>query len=318
MTLGLWGRPVDGPAGPAVSRAADGRPLSAYSIAGARRLDMTSFLGMSALTRGGMPHVVEPAGFEPATFPLRTGRPATGRRPRNAPDRIRTRNLWLRRPDALNPIEPQGRASAHATACVPARAGETDHGAGMVPDEAEEGTRLACHRSRARRVYGVACGRRSRHEPLRAPGRTRSGDLPLTRRTLCLLSYRGECRKPPAVRRRPPRTRHMGPDREEGHAIVRSGGAPFPRHGPARARRPDPVGTGPPLRAPWRSRTSVYGFGDRRAAAVPMARSLFPLFGFQPCHAGRVRGGMAWYVSPNGRPTERVPPAEWLRAASLR
>lgn len=77
------------------------------------------------------------------------------------------------------------------------RGWETDHGAGMVPDEAEEGTRLACHRSRARRVYGVACGRRSRHEPLRAPGRTRSGDLPLTRRTLCLLSYRGECRKTP-------------------------------------------------------------------------------------------------------------------------
>ena len=98
MTLGLWGRPVDGPAGPAVSRAAGGRPLSAYSIAGARRLDMTSFLGMSALTRGGMPHVVEPAGFEPATFPLRTGRPATGRRPRSTPDRIRTCNLWFRRP----------------------------------------------------------------------------------------------------------------------------------------------------------------------------------------------------------------------------
>ena len=98
MTLGLWGRSVDGPAGPAVSRAAGGRPLSAYSIAGARRLDMTSFLGMSALTRGGMPHVVEPAGFEPATFPLRTGRPATGRRPRSAPDRIRTCNLWFRRP----------------------------------------------------------------------------------------------------------------------------------------------------------------------------------------------------------------------------
>lgn len=86
------------------------------------------------------------------------------------------------------------------------RGWETDHGAGMVPDEAEERTRLACHRSRARRVYGVACGRRSRHEPLRAPGRTRSGDLPLTRRTLCLLSYRGECRKTPAVRRRPPPT----------------------------------------------------------------------------------------------------------------
>lgn len=74
-------------------------------------------------------------------------------------------------------------------------------------------------------------------------------------------------------------------------------GAPFSRHGPART-RPDPAGTGPPLRAPWRSRTSVYGFGDRRAAAVPMARSLFPLFGFQPCHAGRVRDGMAWYAVP--------------------
>lgn len=125
---------------------------------------------------------------------------------------------------------------------------EADHGAGMVPDEAEESTRLACHRSRARREYGVACGRRSRHEPLRAPGRTRSGDLPLTRRTLCLLSYRGECRKPPAVRRRPPRTRHMGPDREEGHAIVRSEGRAVSaaracagpsgsrRHGPAASR----------------------------------------------------------------------------------
>ena len=315
MTLGLWGRPVDGPAGPAVSRAAGGRPLSAYSIAGARRLDVTSFLGMSALTRGGMPHVVEPAGFEPATFPLRTGRPATGRRPRSAPDPIRTGDTRIRNP-VLYPLSYKGvhppmrrHASPHG------RGRETDHGAGMVPDEAEERTRLACHRSRARRVYGVACGRRSRHEPLRAPGRTRSGDLPLTRRTLCLLSYRGECRKPPAVRRRPPRTRHMGPDREEGHAIVRSEGRAVSA---ARARRPDPAGTGPPFRAPWRSRTSVYGFGDRRAAAVPMARSLFPLFGFQPCHAGRVRGGMAWYASPDGRPTERVPPAEWFRAASLR
>lgn len=103
----------DGPAG----------PPSAYSIPGARRLDMTSFPGMSALARGGMPHVVEPAGFEPATFPLRTGRPATGRRPRNAPDRIRTRDLPIRG-RTLCPIELQGRASAHATACVPARAGK--------------------------------------------------------------------------------------------------------------------------------------------------------------------------------------------------
>lgn len=103
-------------------RAAGGRPLSAYSIAGTRRLDMTSFPGMSALARGGMPHVVEPAGFEPATFPLRTGRPATGRRPRNAPDR-RTCDLPIRRP-TLCPIGLRGCASAHATACVPARAGK--------------------------------------------------------------------------------------------------------------------------------------------------------------------------------------------------
>lgn len=307
MTLGLWGRPVDGPAGPAVSRAAGGRPLSAYSIAGARRLDMTSFLGMSALARGGMPHVVEPAGFEPATFPLRTGRPATGRRPRNAPDRIRACNLTIRGPTPC-PIGLQGRASAHATACVPARAGETDHGAGMVPDEAEEGTRLACHRSRARRVYGVACGRRSRHEPLRAPGRTRSGDLPLTRRTLCLLSYRGECRKPPAVRRRPPRTRRMGPDREEGHAIVRSEG-----------------------RAVFAARACADPSGSRRdgsAASRAMEESNLRLrfwrpsgcrcpdgafivsalrFSTMPCRPCPRRHGMV--CVPDGRPTERVPPA---------
>lgn len=113
-------------------------------------------------------------------------------------------------------------------------------------------------------------------------------------------------------------SRAMGPDREAGMPSSDPRGAPFPRRGPARTRRPDPAGTGPPLRAPWRGRTSVYGFGDRRAAAVPMARSCFSLFGFQPCHAGRVRGGMAWYASPNGRPAERVPPAEWFRAASLR
>ena len=201
------------------------------------------------------------------------------------------------------------------------RGWETDHGAGMVPDEAEERTRLACHRSRTRRVYGVACGRRSRHEPLRAPGRTRSGDLPLTRRTLCRLSYRGECRKPPAVRRRPPTrpSRAMGPDREEGHAIVRVRGArrfrgtglrgPAVRIPPGRVRRfarhggVEPPSTvletvGPPL-SRWRVhcfRSSVFNHAI-------------------PC---RVRGGMAWYASPNGRPTECVPPAEWFRAASLR
>lgn len=74
---------------------------------GARRLDMTSFPGMSALTRGGMPHVVEPAGFEPATFPLRTGRPATGRRPRSAPDPIRTGDTRIRNP-VLCPLSYKG------------------------------------------------------------------------------------------------------------------------------------------------------------------------------------------------------------------
>ena len=154
-----------------------------------------------------------------------------------------------------------------------------------------------------REESGVACGRRSRHEPLRAPGRTRSGDLPLTRRTLYRLSYRGGCRKPPAVRRRPhaPVTGHgAGPG--GGHAVVRSEGRAVSaaRAGagpPSGSRRDRSPRRDPPLRAPWRGRTSVHGFGDRRAAAVPMARSLFPLFGFQPCHAGRVRGGMAWYAS---------------------
>lgn len=224
MTLGLWGRPVDGPAGPAVSRAAGGRPLSAYSIAGARRLDMTSFLGMSALTRGGMPHVVEPAGFEPATFPLRTGRPATGRRPRSAPDPIRTGDTRIRNP-VLCPLSYKG-VHPPCDDMRPRTGGRIRGGSWRWRGRGRENKRRK-NPSRMPsfpRAYSVACGRRSRHEPLRAPGRTRSGDLPLTRRTLCLLSYRGECRKPPAVRRRPPRTRHMGPDREEGHAIVRSEG----------------------------------------------------------------------------------------------
>lgn len=204
--------------GPASRRLARGRREAAVCVfhrGGARRLDVTSFLGMSALPRGGMPHVVEPAGFEPATFPLRTGRPAIGRRPRSAPDPIRTGDTRIRNP-VLYPLSYKG---VHPP-CGDMRPrtggdGGTDHGAGMVADgrTREERTRLACHRSRARREFDVACGRRSRHEPLRAPGRTRSGDLPLTRRTLCRLSYRGGCRKPPAVRRRPPRARHGPWDR---------------------------------------------------------------------------------------------------------
>lgn len=140
-------------AGPAVSRAAGGRPLSAYPIAGARRLDVTSFLGMSALTRGGMPHVVEPAGFEPATFPLRTGRPATGRRPRSAPDPIRTGDTRIRNP-VLCPLSYKG-VHPPCDGMRP-RTGlgglGRDHGAGMVADGRikEERTRLACHRSRTR------------------------------------------------------------------------------------------------------------------------------------------------------------------------
>lgn len=152
------------------------------------------------------------------------------------------------------------------------------------------------------RAYGVACGRRSRHEPLRAPGRTRSGDLPLTRRMLCRLSYRGGCRKTPGRPATAPTrpSRAMGPDggmpasRSEGRAVYA-----------ARARAME--GSNLRLRF-WRPS------GRRRSDGAFM----FPLFGFQPCHAGRVRGGMAWYASPNGRPAERVPPAGWFRAASLR
>ena len=166
-----------------------------------------------------------------------------------------------------------------------------DHGAGMIADGRikEERTRLACHRSRTRgeKESRVACGRRSRHEPLRAPGRTRSGDLPLTRRTLYRLSYRGGCRKPPAVRRRPPRARH-GPWGRTGRRACRRpvrGARRFRGAGrrgpPSGSRRDRSPRRDPPLRAPWRGRTSVHGFGDRRAAAVPMARSCFPLFGFQ-------------------------------------
>ena len=132
-----------------------GRPARclAYSIPGARRLDMTSSLGMSALTRGGMPRVVEPAGFEPATFPLRTGRPATGRRPRSAPDPIRTGDTRIRNP-VLCPLSYKG-VNPPCDGMRP-RTGRgglgRDHGAGMVADGRikEERTRLACHRSRTR------------------------------------------------------------------------------------------------------------------------------------------------------------------------
>ena len=41
-------------------------------------------------------------------------------------------------------------------------------------------------------------------------------------------------------------SRAMGPGREAGMPSSGPRGAPFPRHGPARARRPDPAGTGRP------------------------------------------------------------------------
>lgn len=139
------------------------------------------------------------------------------------------------------------------------------HGRGRENKRRKNPSRMPSFPHARREESGVACGRRSHHEPLRAPGRTRSGDLPLTRRTLYRLSYRGGCRKPPAVR-------------SEGRAVsaARAGAGP-----PSGSRRDRSPRRDPPLRAPWRGRTSVYGFGDRRAAAVPMARSCFPLFGFQ-------------------------------------
>ena len=161
------------------------------------------------------------------------------------------------------------------------------HGRGRENKRRKNPSRMPSFPHARREESGVACGRRSRHEPLRAPGRTRSGDLPLTRRTLYRLSYRGGCRKPPAVRRRPPRARRGPWGRTGGgHAVLRSEGravsAARAGAGPLSGSRRDRSSRrDPPLRAPWRGRTSVYGFGDRRAAAVSMARSCFPLFGFQ-------------------------------------
>lgn len=139
------------PAPPSRARPAGGRCLRIPRRA--RRLDVTSFLGMSALPRGGMPHVVEPAGFEPATFPLRTGRPATGRRPRSAPDPIRTGDTRIRNP-VLCPLSYKGvHPPCDGMRPRTGRGGlGRDHGAGMVADGRikEERTRLACHRSRTR------------------------------------------------------------------------------------------------------------------------------------------------------------------------
>ena len=300
MTPGLWGRPVHGPPGPAVSRAAGGRPLSAYSIAGARRLDMTSFLGMSALTRGGMPHVVEPAGFEPATFPLRTGRPATGRRPRSAPDPIRTGDTRIRNP-VLCPLSYKG-VHPPCDDMRPRTGGRIRGGSWRWRGRGRENKRRK-NPSRMPsfpRAYSVACGRRSRHEPLRAPDRTRSGDLPLTRRTLCRLSYRGGCRKPPAVRRRPPAlvTGHGG-----GHAVVRPEG---------RAVYAARAGAGPPSGS-RRDRSSRRGSAASRAmegsnlrlrfwrpsgCRCPNGAFMFSALRFSSLVADRPCGGMRRYASP--------------------
>ena len=169
-----------------------------------------------------------------------------------------------------------------------------------------------------REESGVACGRRSRHEPLRAPGRTRSGDLPLTRRTLCLLSYRGECRKPPAVRRRPPRTRRMGPDREEGHAIVRSGGRAVSA---ARACADPPSGSrrdGSAASRAMEESNLRLRFWRPSGCRCPDGAFIVSALRFStmPCRPCPRRHGMV--CVPDGRPTERVPPAEWFRAVSLR
>lgn len=78
---------------------------------------------------------VELAGVEPATFPLRTGRPATGRRPRSAPDPIRTGDTRIRNP-VLCPLSYKGvHPPCDGMRPRTGRGGlGRDHGAGMVSD----------------------------------------------------------------------------------------------------------------------------------------------------------------------------------------
>ena len=184
--------------------------------------------------------------------------------------------------------------------------GGTDHDAGMVADgrTREERTRLACHRSRARREFDVACGRRSRHEPLRAPGRTRSGDLPLTRRTLYRLSYRGGCRKPPAVRRRPPRARH-GPWGRTGRRACRRpvrGARRFRgagRRGPAVRIPPGPVApAGSAASRAMEGSNLRLRFWRPSGCRCPNGAFMFSALRFSSLVADRPCGGMRRYASP--------------------
>ena len=183
-----------------------------------------------------------------------------------------------------------------------------DHGAGMVADGRikEERTRLACHRSRTRgeKESRVACGRRSRHEPLRAPGRTRSGDLPLTRRTLYRLSYRGGCRKPPAVRRRPPRARR-GPWGRAGRRACRRpvrGARRFRgagRRGPAFRIPPGPVvPAGSAASRAMEGSNLRLRFWRPSGCRCPNGAFMFSALRFSSLVADRPCGGMRRYASP--------------------
>ena len=155
-----------------------------------------------------------------------------------------------------------------------------------------------------REESGVACGRRSRHEPLRAPGRTRSGDLPLTRRTLYRLSYRGGCRKPPAVRRRPPRARH-GPWGRTGRRACRRpvrGARRFRgagRRGPAVRIPPGPVApAGSAASRAMEGSNLRLRFWRPSGCRCPNGAFMFSALRFSSLVADRPCGGMRRYASP--------------------
>ena len=155
-----------------------------------------------------------------------------------------------------------------------------------------------------REESGVACGRRSRHEPLRAPGRTRSGDLPLTRRTLYRLSYRGGCRKPPAVRRRPPRARR-GPWGRAGRRACRPpvrGARRFRgagRRGPAVRIPPGPVApAGSAASRAMEGSNLRLRFWRPSGCRCPNGAFMFSALRFSSLVADRPCGGMRRYASP--------------------
>ena len=178
------------------------------------------------------------------------------------------------------------------------------HGRGREDKRRKNPSRMPSFPHARREESGVACGRRSRHEPLRAPGRTRSGDLPLTRRTLYRLSYRGGCRKPPAVRRRPPRARH-GPWGRTGRRACRRpvrGARRFRgagRRGPAVRIPPGPVApAGSAASRAMEGSNLRLRFWRPSGCRCPNGAFMFSALRFSSLVADRPCGGMRRYASP--------------------